>query len=114
MACGGSLGGVTMCSMGPAPLPLAMLPMYCVLGPTGPFTNMNSTLPIVNVPSRGVCLVPPIPKPCVPAMAPAWVPPIPFVLIGNAPVHDNTAIAICTLGGVVNIVVPTQFMVMFG
>jgi hypothetical protein len=47
-------------------------------------------------------------------MAPAWVPPIPFVLIGNAPVHDNAAIAICTLGGVVTIVVPTQFMVMFG
>lgn len=115
MAFGGSLGGVTLCCVGAAPVPINMPPMHMVLGPSGPFNNIMDKDPIVNIPTYGVCLiVPALPKPCVPAVSAPWTAPVPTILLGGKPAFNNTAKAMCSLGGVISIFAPTQPTVMFG
>lgn len=112
MALGGSLGGVSLCSFGTVPVPVNMPPIHMVMGPSGPFNNMMDKNPIMNIPSYAVCTVP-VPKPCVPSVPGPWLAPIPTIMIGNSPVFDNSAKAICALGGIVSIMAPTQPKVFF-
>ncbi len=114
MSFGCSLGGLSACCVGAAPAPVNMPPTHRVMGPAGPFNNIMDKNPIVNVPSYGMCLVvPSVPKPCVPAAAP-WAPPVPTIMLGGSPAFNNSAKAVCSLGGVVSIMVMTQPSVMFG
>ena len=108
------IGGLSLCVMGVAPMSLIMLPKHMVMGPTGPLGNIMDTIPMLNIPSYVMCnSTLPIPKPCIPSTTP-WCAPVPTVLIDNMPAFDNTAKSICALGGVVNIMVPTQFNLLVG
>ncbi len=114
MAFGGSAGGMSLCIMGIVPLPIMMLPVSRVLGPSGPFGNMMDKVTIMNIPSFGMCKLPPFPKPCMPSVPGPWIVPKVTVMIGGKPAFDSSAKSICALGGMIEIKAPTQPSVMFG
>ena len=114
MAFGGSLGGMSLCTLGSTPLPMNMLPIHMVIGPSGPFCNIWDILPLLNVPEYGMCkLLPVSSKSCTPNVISSWSAPIPTVRIGNTPVFDNSAKTNCLRMGTISILVPTQFNVIF-
>ncbi|WP_172619356.1 DUF4280 domain-containing protein [Candidatus Sneabacter namystus] len=113
MAFGLSAGGLMMCVLGAAPMPNKTLPKSKVLGPSGFFGNIMDKLPMVNIGSFVMCTLPPFPKPCTAPIASPWIPPKVKILISNMPAEDNSGKAMCSLGGMVSISVPTQFKVLF-
>lgn len=111
------MGALLQCSFGVAPGTLSVLPANRVLTGTPAATIMDH-LPLVNVPTFGVCSSPanPVviaataaalgvltPMPCVPATVAPWVPGAPTVLIANLPALDDTSQLLCTWGGVIQI-----------
>ncbi len=121
-----TMNAMAMCSFGVAPCSLIVLPANRVLVDM-PAANIMDSKPMVNLPTFGMCssLANPTvasataaalgvltPMPCVPATAAPWIPTKPTVLIGNMPVVDNTATAICSYGGCITITYPGQVKVM--
>ena len=109
-----SVGGISVCTFGSAPLPLNMPPKHQVEGPNGPFCNINDILPGASIPNYIVCKQPSVPKPCSPSISAPWCPPVTTVLIDGAPAFDNTAQASCARMGNISIVIPTQPSVFVG
>ncbi len=52
------------------------------------------------------------PMPCVPATSAPWAPGSPTVQIANTPALNNSSKAMCSYGGVIQIVMPGQMTVM--
>ncbi|KKB62863.1 hypothetical protein WM40_14800 [Robbsia andropogonis] len=89
-----------------------------------PAATIADHLPLVNIPSFGMCNCPsnpmvaiatasalgvPTPAPCLPNTLTPWVPGSPAVSIGNVPALQDASIAMCSWGGLIRVVTPAQF-----
>ena len=114
------------CSFGAAPSSLVVLPANRVLTNT-PDANIMDNKPLVNILPFGMCssIANPTvaaataaaagvltPMPCVPVTPAPWVPGAPTVLLGSMPALDNSSKLMCTWGGVIQVVNPSQTTVM--
>ena len=117
--CAGALLG---CTFGAAPATLAVLPANRVLTGTPAATIMDH-LPIVNIPSFGMCSCPanplviaataaalgvPTPMACIPATVTPWDPGAPTVFIASIAALDNSSKLNCMWGGVITVSEPGQ------
>jgi hypothetical protein len=113
------------CSFGVAPSVLNVLPVNLVQVMT-PVANIMDNVPMLNIPSFGMCssIANPTviaataaamgvltPMPCVPATVAPWVPGSPTVLVGNMPVLNNSCKLMCLWAGVISLTTPGQFIV---
>lgn len=112
------MGAMISCSFGAAPASLIVLPVNRVLTSNMPAANIMDHVPIVNIPTFGMCssLANPTvaaatsaalgvltPMPCVPATVTPWVPGSPTVMLGNMPTLNNTCTLNCMWAGVITI-----------
>lgn len=118
-------GATAMCSFGMAPSTVSILPVHQVL--TGaPAGNIGDSAPMVNIMPFGACMSlanPTVasataaalgvltPMPCIPVPAGTWVPGSVKVILKGMPALDMNAKAMCSYGGVIQILVPGQFKV---
>lgn len=108
------------CSFGVAPAVLNVLPMAKVLIEGRPAGAITDAVPMVNIPSFGMCTSPAnptvaaataaalgvlTPMPCVPATTP-WVGGAMTTLIGGRPGLTAGATSTCAYGGVIQIINP--------
>jgi Domain of unknown function (DUF4280) len=120
-------GAMMQCSFGVAPCGLIVLPTNRVLAGGPPAATIMDHVPILNVPTFGMCNSPSnptvasataaamgvlTPMPCVPVTPAPWAPGSPTVLIGNMPALNNSSKLMCTWGGVIQITSPGEFTVM--
>lgn len=121
------MGATLQCSFGVAPTALMVVPKGPPVMATGPFAaTIMDHLPIVNIPTFGVCssLANPTvaaattaalgvltPMPCIPVIPAPWTPGSPTVLINNFPALNNTSKCMCAWAGVISIINPGQFIV---
>lgn len=125
MAIGVTMGATLQCSFGAAPSTMVVPPASCVMAGT-PMANIMDFKPIGNIPPFGVCMSlanPTVaaatsaalgvltPMPCVPVTTP-WVPGGPTALVGNMPVLNNSSKCMCSWGGVIQVIAPSQFTTM--
>ncbi|MGN6686961.1 MAG: DUF4280 domain-containing protein [Actinomycetales bacterium] len=111
------------CSFGAAPATLNVLPVARVMVGGKPAATIMDNLPIVNIPPFAMCTSmanPTVaaataaalgvltPMPCVPVVPAPWVPGSPTVLIGGKPALTVGCQAMCTWGGVIQVVSPSQ------
>ncbi len=119
-------GAMLQCSFGAAPGTLNVLPLNRVMS-GAPSANIKDHVPMMNIGSFGMCssLANPAvaaataaalgaltPMPCVPATSAPWAPGSPTVQIANTPALNNSSKAMCSYGGVIQIVMPGQMTVM--
>lgn len=112
-----------MCTMGVAPSVLQVLPTNRVTCGKQLAANIMDYVPMVNIPSFGMCICPanPVvaaattaalgvltPMPCVPNTVAPWVTGSPTVTLGGMPILNNTSTCQCTWGGTISIVMPGQ------
>lgn len=117
-------GALIQCSLGAAPSALAVLPTARTTVGGAPVASIADMVPMVNIPTFGVCssLANPTvaaatsaalgvltPMPCLPAPVGPWVPGSPTVLVGNQPALTATSKCVCAYGGVISVIVPGQF-----
>ncbi|WP_114913140.1 DUF4280 domain-containing protein [Acidibrevibacterium fodinaquatile] len=120
-------GAVLQCSFGAAPGALQVLPTNRVMANSAPAATIMDHVPIVNIPSFGMCSSPAnptvaaataaalgvlTPMPCVPATVAPWLPGVPTVLVGALPAVNNTCKLMCLWAGVIQVAAPGQFTVM--
>jgi hypothetical protein len=120
-------GAMLQCSFGAAPSTLQVLPTGRVMASDVPAATVQDHMPIVNIPSFGMCssIANPTvaaataaalgvltPMPCMPATPSPWVPGGATVMIGGMPVLDNTCKLMCLWAGVIQIVSPGQTAVL--
>jgi Domain of unknown function (DUF4280) len=120
-------GAMMQCSFGVAPCGLVVLPTNRVLAGGPPAATIMDHIPVLNVPTFGMCNSPSnptvaaataaamgvlTPMPCVPVTPAPWAPGSPTVLIGNMPALNNSSKLMCTWGGVIQITSPGEFTVM--
>jgi hypothetical protein len=120
-------GAMLQCSFGAAPSTLQVLPTGRVMASDMPAATVQDHMPIVNIPSFGMCssIANPTvaaataaalgvltPMPCIPATPSPWVPGAATVMIGGMPVLDNTCKLMCLWAGVIQIVSPGQTTVL--
>jgi len=109
------------CTMGAAPASMMVLPTARVMVEGRPAGTIMDNLPMVNIPTFGMCLSlsnPQVaaataaalgvltPMPCVPVMASPWAPGAAKTLIAGKPALTSDAKANCAWGGVVSVTVP--------
>jgi hypothetical protein len=115
------MGALLRCSFGEAPGALAVPPRSGVfVGP--PAANVMDHLPVVNVPSFGLCtsLANPVvaaataaagvltPMPCTPVTPAPWIPGATTVLLGNGPALDASSTLACAWAGMIQVTTPGQ------
>ncbi|MEO0869157.1 MAG: DUF4280 domain-containing protein [Cyanobacteria bacterium J06642_11] len=121
------MGATLQCTFGIAPTSLIVVPKGTPVTATGPFAaNIMDHVPIVNIPTFGMCssIANPAvatattaalgvltPMPCVPVIPAPWAPGSPTVLINNFPALNNTSKCMCTWAGVISIISPGQVVV---
>lgn len=118
------MGAMMMCTFGVAPSTLTVLPTNRVMTSKVPAATIMDHLPMVNIPTFGMCTSianPEVaaataaalgvltPMPCIPVTPAPWVPGSPTVLVGKMPALNNTSQLMCTWGGVITITTPGQF-----
>ena len=119
------MGAMMQCTFGAAPATLAVIPQGPPVMAGGPMAaTIMDNIPLVNIPTFGVCqsLANPTvasataaalgvltPMPCIPMTAAPWAPGCPTVLIGGKPALNNSSKCMCSWGGVISINVPGQF-----
>jgi hypothetical protein len=118
-------GATLKCSFGAAPSTLVVLPINRVLTGT-PTANIMDGKPLLNVLPFGTCmsLANPMvaaataaalgvltPMPCLPMTVAPWVPGVPTTLIGNMPALDASSKLMCNWGGIIEVLVPGEFVV---
>jgi hypothetical protein len=106
------------CSFGAAPCALNVLPVNRVMVGGVPAANIMDHIPLVNIPTFGMCMSmanPMVaaataaalgvltPMPCIPATAAPWIPGAPTVLLGNMPALDANCTLMCNWAGVIKI-----------
>ena len=115
-------GAMLMCGCGVAPSVLVVLRPKILSG--APAANIMDRVPMLNVPSFGLCtsLANPlvaaataaafgvlVPMPCVPVTPAPWMPGKPKVLIAGMPALDQGSKLMCVWGGMISIAAPGQF-----
>jgi hypothetical protein len=116
------MGALLRCSFGEVPGPLAVLPLNRVLTGT-PAANVMDHVPVVNVPSFGMCtsLANPMvaaataaaegvltPMPCIPLTPAPWMPGAATVVLGDAPALDASSTLACAWAGTIEVLEPGQ------
>jgi hypothetical protein len=116
------MGALLQCSFGMVPGALAVPPLNRVLTGT-PAASVMDHLPVVNVPSFGMCtsLANPVveaataaalgvltPMPCVPVTPAPWIPGAATVLLAGGPALDATSTLACAWAGAISVVTPGQ------
>jgi hypothetical protein len=112
------------CSFGAAPTALNVLPVNRTLASSMPAANLLDHIPLVNIPTFGMCssIANPMvaaataaalgvltPMPCIPGTAAPWIPGgAPTVLLGPMPALDANSTLMCTWAGVIKVVMPGQ------
>lgn len=106
-------GSLCKCSFGAAPMPFNVLPTNLVIGGAMPVATIMDYIPIVNIPTFGVCTNPAnIPQVCVPTIATPWIPMAPHVLVKTFPILTKDSMAFCTLwGGIIQFITSSQFTI---
>ncbi|HEY7008234.1 MAG TPA: DUF4280 domain-containing protein [Jatrophihabitantaceae bacterium] len=114
------LGALVQCSFGMAPTSLAPLPTPRVTIEGRPAATISDCMPLVNIPTFGMCssLANPTvaaatsaalgvltPMPCVPVTTP-WKPGAMKTTIGGIPALTQGSTCQCAWGGVIEILVP--------
>ena len=128
MGCPQVCGGATLqCSFGVAPTVLNVLPVNRVLTGGMPAANIMDHIPLVNIPTFGMCqsmanptvaaataaaLGALTPMPCVPATATPWITGAPTMLLGSMPALSASSTLMCNWGGVIKIVMPGQMQML--
>ncbi|WP_420114493.1 DUF4280 domain-containing protein [Pseudactinotalea sp.] len=115
-------GASAMCPFGAAPATLVGTSAPTVLIEGKPAITMRDTIPLVNVPSFGMCSSPSnpsvvaataaamgvlTPMPCVPVLGP-WSNTTAQTTAGGAPVVTLGSVCTCAYGGVIQVVNPGQ------
>lgn len=113
------MGAMMTCSFGVAPASLIVLPTNRTLASKMPAATIMDHIPMVNIPTFGMCSSPAnptvatattlalgvlTPMPCIPATVAPWIPGTPDVLIGHLPALNNTCTCNCIWGGVITFV----------
>jgi hypothetical protein len=119
-------GATLMCSFGLAPSSLVVLPIHQVVA-SAPAGNISDSAPVVNIPPFGACTSvanPTVaaataaalgvltPMPCVPVPVGPWIPGSTKVILKGMPALHNSCKAMCSWGGVIQILNPGQLKVM--
>lgn len=119
------MGAMMQCSFGVAPSTLVVLPTNRVLATT-PAANIMDHVPFMNIPPFGMCqsMANPMvaaataaafgvltPMPCIPATMAPWMPGSPKVMLGKAPALESNSKCMCNWGGVIQVVMPGQMVV---
>lgn len=116
-------GAMLTCSFSvpPVPAPLTVLPANRVLVENQPAATVMDHVPMVNIPSFGLCMAPtnpqviantaaamgvPTPAPCLPMTAAPWIPGSPTVLVGPFPALNPESKCLCNWLGVITVIVP--------
>ncbi|MEE9361198.1 MAG: DUF4280 domain-containing protein [Cellulophaga sp.] len=117
------MGAMMTCPFGVAPATLSVLPTNMVNTSNMPAATIMDNIPIVNIPTFGMCssIANPTvaaattaafgvltPMPCLPATVAPWTPGTPDVLIGSIPSLNNSCTLNCLWGGVITITSPGQ------
>lgn len=118
-------GALLQCSFGLAPCSLVVLPTNRFLVDGKPAATLMDNIPLVNIPTFGMCTSPAnptvaaataaalgvlTPMPCIPVTPAPWIPGgAPTVILGNAPALNANATLMCVWGGVIVITLPGQF-----
>ncbi|MCA9114145.1 MAG: DUF4280 domain-containing protein [Planctomycetaceae bacterium] len=112
------LGAMTQCNQGTAPCTMVVLPANMVNGNYVAAANIMDYLPIVNLPTFGMCKSPAnptvaaataaalgvlTPMPCIPMTVAPWSPGAPTVKIGMQPALNNSSKCTCAWGGSIEI-----------
>lgn len=120
-------GAMLQCSFGVAPTVLNVLPVNRVLTGGMPAANIMDHIPLVNIPTFGMCqsmanpavaaataaaLGALTPMPCVPATATPWITGAPTMLLGSMPALNASSTLMCNWGGVIKIVMPGQMQML--
>ncbi|MDO4503577.1 MAG: DUF4280 domain-containing protein [Clostridia bacterium] len=110
-----------MCSFGMAPSNLMVLPNNKVMVENKPVANIMDNKPMVNIMPFGNCTSLSNPKvsaatsaalgvltpmPCIPVTNAPWTPGSPTVMLGTAPILNNSSKLMCNWGGVIQITNP--------
>jgi hypothetical protein len=89
--------------------------------------TIQDNKPIMNILPFGMCNCPAnpmvaaataaafgvlTPMPCIPVTTAPWTPGSPKVLLGNIPALNNKSKLMCNWGGVIEVLMPGQFMTM--
>ncbi len=108
------MGAMMTCSFGVAPCSLIVLPTNRVFTNEMPAATIMDHIPLVNIPTFGMCssLANPevatattaalgvlTPMPCIPATVAPWIPGTEDVLIGKIPSLNNSCSCMCMWGG---------------
>src|SRR5438477_3201379 len=115
-------GAVITCSFGIAPSALNVLPINRTMA-GAPAANIMDFVPMVNIPTFGMCMSianPAVasataaalgvltPMPCIPVTTAPSVPGSATCIIGGMPALNSTSTCMCTWGGVITIGYPGQ------
>lgn len=115
------------CTMGLTPSPLNILPVNAVFGQFLPLATMMDNKPLLNIMPFGLCKSPANPMvaaiiasslgavtqgPCIPATFAPWVSSKPVIMIKNFPCITINDQLICSYGGMIKAVAPSQTAVM--
>jgi hypothetical protein len=119
-------GSMMMCTFGVAPSALSVLPLNRTnIG--GPAANIMDNIPMMNIPTFGMCMSvanPTVasataaalgvltPMPCIPATVAPWAPGAATVMLGGMPALDNVSTCTCMWGGVITFTTPAQMQTM--
>lgn len=96
-----------MCSFGTNPSNLMVLPNNKVMVENKPAANIMDNKPMVNIMPFGYCFSPYNPQyTCVPVTNAPWVPGSPTVMLGTAPILNNSSKLMCNWGGIIQILNP--------
>ncbi|MCU1501465.1 MAG: hypothetical protein JWM12_819 [Ilumatobacteraceae bacterium] len=119
-------GALLQCPFGVAPAPLSVLPTNFTMAANMPAATIMDNVPMLNVPSFGMCtsLANPtvaaataaalgvlVPMPCLPVLPAPWFPGSPTVMISNKPALNNASKCQCAYGGTISIITPGEFTV---
>lgn len=116
-------GAMMMCTMGAAPATFTATPKMVKTGNMDA-GNIMDFVPMVNIPTFGVCKSPAnpmvaaattaalgvlTPMPCIPVVVAPWTPGSATVLVSMMPALDQMSKAMCTWAGSISIVNAGQF-----
>ncbi|WP_347557945.1 DUF4280 domain-containing protein [Robbsia sp. KACC 23696] len=119
-------GAMLQCSFGAAPGAMTVLPANAILC-GAPAANIMDVVPMLNIPSFGTCMCPAnpmvaaataaalgvlTPMPCIPATAAPWAPGSATVMLAKFPALQTASKAMCSYGGVIQVMAPSQFTTM--
>jgi hypothetical protein len=116
-------GAMLQCSFGMMPSALIVTPVNRVMTGGMPAANIMDNVPMMNVPTFGLCMTPSnpavaaataaalgvlTPMPCIPVTTAPWAPGSPTVLSGGMPALNSTSQLMCMWGGLIQITSPGQ------